>query len=135
MQNRLWIALAVTLALSIALRLMAPGWLLFLFGIVLILIAVVHLIVHMRAIKRVPFAKPRYIYLVVFSHLLFFLGFVLQIDGDALYGRAPIVCWLLLSSSDSVWPVFRSISTGALVLLSISWIFLESAPMPRKTSS
>src|SRR5688500_2867841 len=75
-QNRLWIALAVTLALSIALRLMAPGWTLFHFGIVLILIALVHLIIHIRAMKRVPIAARRYVYLIAFSHLLFFLGFV-----------------------------------------------------------
>ncbi len=131
-QKRLWVALAATILLSISLRLMAPGWILFLFGIVLILISVVHLIVHMRAIKRIPFARPRYIYLTAFSHLLFFLGFVFQVDGDVSYGRVPIVFWVLLSSSDSVWPVFRSISTIALILLSISWILLESTPMPRK---
>src|SRR5687767_11742491 len=111
-KKRLWLALGATLVLSISLRLMATGWILFLFGTVLVLIALIHLIVHMRAIKRIPFAKPRYTHLIAMSHLLFFLGFVFQIDGDALYGRAPILFWLLLSASDIVWPVFKFISTG-----------------------
>jgi hypothetical protein len=135
MQNRLWIALAVTLALSIVLRLMAPGWTLFLFGIVLILIALVHLIIHMRAMKRVPIAARRYVYLIAFSHLFFFLGFVFQVDGDGSYGRVPILFWLLLSTSESVWPIFRSISTGSFILLTITWLLLESVRMPKKESS
>jgi len=134
MQNRLWIVLAVTIFLSISLRLMAPGLMLFLFGIVLVLIALVHLIVHVRAIKRVPFTAARYRFMIWCSHLLFFVGFAFQVDGDASYGRAPILFWVLLSSSDTVWPVFRSISTVTLILLSISWMLLESVPLPRKSS-
>jgi len=134
--SRLWFALAGTLILSIGLRLMAPGLRLFLFGIVLVLVALVHLIVHVRAIKRVPFTAARYRFMIWCSHILFFLGFAFQIDGpDAVYVRAPILFWILLSAADAVVPIFNVISMGSFILLSVSWLFLESVPMPRKRSS
>jgi hypothetical protein len=133
MQNRLWIALAATLFVSIVLRLMAPGVILFLLWIVLALIALVHLIVHMRAIRRVPFTAARYRFMIWCSHILFFLGFAFQVDGlDASYGRVPILFWILLSPTDSAMQIFNSVSIGSFILLSLAWLLLESVPMPRK---
>ncbi len=131
---RLRLALAATFLFSFTVRLMAPGVILFLFGWVLLLIALVHLIVHMRAMKRVPFTAARYRFMIWCSHLLFFLGFAFQLDGpDASYVRAPILFWLLLTPTDAIVPIFNIISVGSFILLSVSWLFLESVPMPKKT--
>jgi hypothetical protein len=131
--TRLRIVLAATLLLSLALRFMVPGAVLFLFWFVLLLIAAVHLIVHLRAMKRVPFTAARYRFAIWCSHILFFLGFAFQVDGmDASYGRAPILFWLLLSSTDSVVPIFKTISLGSFILLPATWLLLESVPLPKK---
>jgi hypothetical protein len=132
-QKRLRLVLAGTLFISFALRLLAPGLMLFLFWILLALIALVHVIVHIRAMKRVPFTAARYRFMIWCSHILFFLGFVFQVDGlDASYGRAPILFWMLLSPTDDAVQIFNTVSIGSFILLSLSWLLLESVPMPRK---
>jgi hypothetical protein len=135
-QTNLRIALAVIFLISFGIRLLVPGVMLFIHGIVLIVISFVHWIVHLRAIKRVPFTAARYHTMIWCSHILFFLGFAFQIDGpDAAYGRVPILFWILLSSADGVVPIFNIVSTGSFILLSVSWLLLESVPLPRKRSA
>ncbi len=74
----------ITALVSVALRLLAPGWLILLFGIPLLMASIVHIIVHLRAARRAAPLPGSPIWLFILSDLLCFLGFGLQPDaGDA----------------------------------------------------
>ena len=131
----LWLALVITLLLSFAVRLTVVGYLLYLFWIVPILISVVHVIVHIYAIKRVPFTAPGYRFMIWGSHFLFFMSFALQIDGT---GSAylpnihvPIMFWVSIPAN-AVVTIFL-IGILSFVMLMLSWLLLAIEPMPDKS--
>jgi hypothetical protein len=39
---------------------------------------------------------------------------------------------MLLSPTDDAVQIFNTVSIGSFILLSLSWLLLESVPMPRK---
>lgn len=73
---------AATALVSIAVRLLAAGWMIVIYAIPLLVVAIIHMIVHVRAATRLaarPGLPPR---LFVLSDMLCLLGFALQPDFD-----------------------------------------------------
>src|SRR5512140_3097104 len=74
----------VTVGLAIAVRLAAPGWMLLIFGLPLLIMGIVHIIVHAIAGAKATSHNRRFRLLLLLSDLDLFLGFALQADaGDA----------------------------------------------------
>lgn len=97
------IILAVTLIFtclfSTGVRILAPGWFLVFFGIVLVLLPLlIHLIVHVLVITRADRAKPALYPAIFLSHLSLFLCFLTQPDfgdiGGVYSGLSTIFSWI-----------------------------------------
>jgi hypothetical protein len=97
------IALAVALVLacgcSTGARILAPGWLLVIFGIFLVLLPLfIHLIIHAIVVARAGRAKGVLFVPVFLSHLFLFLCFLSQPDfgdtGGAYSGLSAMLSWI-----------------------------------------
>ena len=115
--------LTVTLILSFIIRVLTPGWILILFFIPLLILMILHAIIVKGSIKKIPYTKSPYQYLILLSNLFFFLGCVFQVDGgDAPEYYVPIL-WRIPLSVDSVWgDIFSAISIGSFVAMVLTWI-------------
>lgn len=128
-QTLLRAVLAVTVILSIIIRIGTPGWIIIFLGIPLLLVISLHTVILTVAIQNIPTTKPIYSYLIVISNLFCFLGFVLQVDyGDGPGAYVPIFLPLFSGisfPSESIWPdIFSAVSVGSFGALLISWILL-----------
>jgi hypothetical protein len=128
-QTLLRAVVAVTVLLSILIRIGTAGWLLILFGIPLLIVTSLHAGYMKGAIRKIPATKPMYAYLIILSNVFFFLGFVLQVDYDDSGDACVPIFFPFFSGisfpSDSKWPdIFSALSVGSFVALLISWILL-----------
>lgn len=128
----LYLVMSVALVLGIWIRLLGAGWFLVCLGLPLIIIAILHLMFQISAIRRISKMKPSYIPLILLSNLFFFLGFSLQIDfGDQGGGYLAIVAFYdfyfnseARSYVNGNTYLYLFISLGFLVALIVSWILL-----------
>ncbi len=126
----------ITAIVSAVLRLLAPGWMILLFGIPLLIAAVVHIIVHVRAATRPAEQLGSPVWLFFLSDLLCLLGFGLQPDASDAPGFyfGLYNAWHLLTSGGRTdfplidltnsWnlPFFASIA--CLIGLVVTWAII-----------
>jgi len=133
LQLTLYLVMIATIILSVWIRMIGAGWLLFLFFIPLVIVSVIHFVTHINAIRKIPVMKPHYIFLILSSNLFFFLGYTLQVDtGDTSGGLALalffkeyfnfIPRFLRIHSSEE--SKFMLISLCSLIAVIASWFFL-----------
>lgn len=133
LQLTLYLVMIATIILSVWIRMIGAGWLLFLFFIPLVIVSVIHFATHVNAIRKIPVMKPHYIFLILSSNLFFFLGYTLQVDtGDTSGGLALalffkeyfnfIPRFLRIHSSEE--SKFMLISLCSLIAVIASWFFL-----------
>lgn len=117
---------AVVVVLGLALKLIAAGWGILLFGIPYLAIGVIHFLLHRSASARIPNAKPAPIALLVASHAFFVLGFLLQLDGG---DGSDFMTITYLVSGDyglpSWWPETLLMNVLVFVPLVVTWIFMR----------
>lgn len=119
--------LIITLILGFSIRILTAGWMLLLFFIPLLIIMSLHGSIVNGSIKKIPYTKSPYEYIVLLSDLFFFLGCVFQADyGDAPGAYVPILFPILsgisIPESSSWLHVFSAISTGSFVALFLTWV-------------
>ncbi len=135
LQLSLFLILVITLVLSIWVRLMGAGWYLIFFGIPLLILAVLHLLFQVSAIRKISKMKPAYAAVILASDLLFFLGFALQVDfGDAPGAYLAIAAFYGYYFGSGAKPIpdglsssFMVISIICLVAVIASWVILHRA--------
>ncbi len=146
------VAAVFTVILALGVRVMGAGWFLILFGLFLLLGAVIHLLVQFAATgRRVRSDRLSGPWLAL-SDLCFFFGYALQMDGgDAAGCHIGLVNFLgsvagIITWGDSVWfrmnDICGGFNTFALVLLGVliaTWLIIPAltlrhmppAPTPR----
>lgn len=67
---------------------------------------------------------PNYISLMLLSNLFFFLGFVLQTDGDDQRGYIPILFGHSIEPSDRWFYIANIVSLLSFLALIVSWVLL-----------
>jgi hypothetical protein len=127
LQTLLRVVLIITLLLGFAIRILTAGWVLLFFFIPLLIIMSLHGGIVNGSIKKIPYTKSPYEYLILFSDLFFFLGCVFQVDyGDAPGAYLPILLPILSGISiprGSSWlHIFSAISIGSFIALFLTWI-------------
>jgi hypothetical protein len=115
--------LTISLILGFVLRILTPGWMLIFFFIPLLIIMSLHSSIVNGSIKKIPYTKSPYEYLILLSNLFFFLGCAFQMDaGDAPEYYVPIL-WRIPIPPDSIWrDIFSAISIGSFAALVLTWI-------------
>ena len=117
---------AVVVALGWALKFLAAGWGVFIFGIPYLAIGVIHFVVHCRASAKARNAKRAQMVLILASHTFYVLGFLLQIDG----GNGHWFTISYLVSGDyglpSWWPHPFLMNALVFVPLVVTWILMRS---------
>ena len=126
-QKRLRTLIILTIGIGILIRWLAAGWYVILFGILYLIIIVIHVIIQIIAIKHIPHAKPRYSNLLILSNLLFFIGFTFQLDFDDTSAYLPILLPAVFGTriyDDELIFVLGVVDMVAFLLLFLSWILL-----------
>ena len=118
------LVLIITVAVSVTLRLQVAGWMIIVLGIPLLIGLIVHLIVHIKSILNIPNKKPTYIRLMLLSNLFFFLGFVLQVDGDDRRTYLPILFWTSTELPEQLMDIAYWVSNFSFLALIVSWSML-----------
>ncbi len=96
------VILLLVLLVAASVKLMGGGWLLLICGIPYLLIFLLHADCHIVPILRSPQSKPSLLAVVLASHVIFIVGFLLQID----YSDAPLPHLALTNITWNVlnWP-------------------------------
>lgn len=119
--------LNITLLLGFVIRILTPGWILLLFFIPLLIIMSLHGSIVNGSIKKIPYTRSPYEYIILLSDLFFFLGCVFQADyGDApeayLPILFPIVTGISVPNGSSWQQVFSAISVGSFIAMFLAWV-------------
>jgi hypothetical protein len=133
LQLTLFLIMTVTLILAIWVRLTGAGWFIILWGIPLLILAILHFGFQVTAIRKASKMKPSYILLMLLSNLFLFLGFALQVDaGDGPGSYLAIVVfyhkYLKHSYANPVpqgqFSFYLYTNIAFLIALIVSWFFL-----------